>query len=40
MLTYPMGPGRNLDEVLRILASCQVTAKAPAPSLRFAPQPQ
>ncbi|MXY04812.1 MAG: peroxiredoxin [Gammaproteobacteria bacterium] len=27
MLTYPMSTGRNLDEVLRLLDSCQLTAK-------------
>ena len=27
MLTYPMGSGRNFDEVLRLLDSCQLTAK-------------
>src|SRR4029453_1418281 len=27
MLTYPMGPGRNFDEVPRLLDSCQLTAK-------------
>jgi thioredoxin-dependent peroxiredoxin len=27
MLTYPMGSGRNFDEVLRLLISCQVSAK-------------
>ena len=27
MLTYPMTTGRNFDEVLRLLDSCQVTAK-------------
>ena len=27
MLTYPMSTGRNFDEVLRILESCQLTAK-------------
>lgn len=26
-LTYPMSTGRNLDEVLRLLDSCQLTAK-------------
>jgi thioredoxin-dependent peroxiredoxin len=29
MLTYPMGTGRNFDEVLRLLDSCQLTAKYP-----------
>jgi thioredoxin-dependent peroxiredoxin len=28
MLTYPMSTGRNFDEVLRLLESCQLTAKA------------
>jgi len=27
MLTYPMSTGRNFDEVLRFLDSCQLTAK-------------
>ena len=27
MLTYPMSTGRNVDEVLRLLDSCQLTAK-------------
>ncbi len=27
MLTYPMSTGRNFDEVLRLLNSCQVSAK-------------
>jgi len=27
MLTYPMTSGRNFDEVLRLLDSCQITAK-------------
>ena len=27
MLTYPMSAGRNFDEILRILDSCQLTAK-------------
>ena len=27
MLTYPMSTGRNFDEVVRILDSCQLTAK-------------
>ncbi|HEY8278079.1 MAG TPA: peroxiredoxin [Bdellovibrionota bacterium] len=27
MLTYPMSTGRNFDEVLRILDSCQLTSK-------------
>jgi alkyl hydroperoxide reductase subunit AhpC len=27
MLTYPMSTGRNFDEVLRLLDSCQITAK-------------
>jgi alkyl hydroperoxide reductase subunit AhpC len=29
MLTYPMSTGRNFDEVLRILDSCQLTAQHP-----------
>ncbi|HZK89232.1 MAG TPA: peroxiredoxin [Stellaceae bacterium] len=29
MLTYPMSTGRNFDEVLRILDSCQLTADQP-----------
>ena len=29
MLTYPMSSGRNFDEVLRLLDSCQLTAKHP-----------
>jgi len=29
MLTYPMSTGRNFTEVLRILDSCQLTAKHP-----------
>jgi alkyl hydroperoxide reductase subunit AhpC len=40
MLTYPMSTGRDFDEVLRILDSCQLTAKAPRPYPVFAPQPQ
>ena len=27
MLTYPMSTGRNFDEVLRLLDSCQLTTK-------------
>jgi len=27
MLTYPMSSGRNFDEILRLLDSCQLTAK-------------
>jgi alkyl hydroperoxide reductase subunit AhpC len=27
MLTYPMSTGRNFDEVLRVLDSCQLNAK-------------
>ena len=27
MLTYPMATGRNFDEVLRLLDSCQLTTK-------------
>jgi len=27
MLTYPMSSGRNFDEVLRLLDSCQLTAE-------------
>src|SRR5438093_7187758 len=27
MLTYPMSTGRNFDEVLRLLDSCQLTSK-------------
>jgi len=26
-LTYPMSTGRNFDEILRLLDSCQLTAK-------------
>src|ERR1700716_2714 len=29
MLTYPMSSGRNFDEVLRLLDSCQLSAKHP-----------
>lgn len=28
MLTYPMSTGRNFDEILRLLDSCQLTARA------------
>ncbi len=27
MLTYPMSTGRNFDEILRLLDSCQLTAQ-------------
>jgi len=27
MITYPMSTGRNIDEILRVLDSCQLTAK-------------
>lgn len=40
MLTYPMSNGRDLDEVLRVVDSCQRAAKAREPSLRFALQPR
>jgi alkyl hydroperoxide reductase subunit AhpC len=40
MLTYPMTTGRDLDEVLRVLDSCQRAAKAREPSLRFILQPR
>jgi alkyl hydroperoxide reductase subunit AhpC len=29
-LTYPMSTGRNFDEILRLLDSCQLTAKKPS----------
>jgi alkyl hydroperoxide reductase subunit AhpC len=32
MLTYPMSSGRNFDEVLRLLGSCQLTAKHQVPT--------